>query len=322
MAKPTPVKDLSDIFRPPPGGDVMLRSNDGVEFLVHSVVLKLASSVFEGLLIIGTNNGAIELSEDADTLSLMLQFIYPNSRPPMIASFEALSRCLHVAQKYDLESMLDTIDDQISTNTTPHSLILAAPFRMHQLAIQFNLPKTKVAAAPLVLTGEVDLCNPLRLAELLQPHNSGSLIRLAAIQGTRAKILADVLFHFYEPPIFDPDRPRLFYEMSCEACQKWLRKCERSEAREGLHNQSPPSWLLAWSTLVYETLLAAPLEKSEHLFNAFILDNFKELSYVCQECLDDFWKWGYQREDFNMWAEEVKLELKVRLGGVRHLYPL
>lgn len=300
----------------------MLRSIDGVEFLVHSVVLKLASSVFEGLLIVGTNKDAVELSENADTVSLMLQFIYPNSRPPIIASFQMLSQCLHVAQKYDLESMLDTIDDQLSTNTTPHSLIIASPFRVHQLALQFNLPKAKVAAAPLVLASEVDLCNPLRLVHLLRPDNSGSLIRLAAIQGTRAKILADVLFHFYEPPILDPDRSTLFYEMSCEACQKWLRKCERSEAREGLHSQSPPSWLLAWSTLVYETLLAASLDKSEHLFNAFILDNFKDTSYVCQDCLGDFWKWDYQREDFNGWAEEVKKELKTRLDSVHHLYSL
>ncbi|KAF8603538.1 hypothetical protein BDV93DRAFT_523308 [Ceratobasidium sp. AG-I] len=323
MAEKAPEKPFSDIFRPPPGGDVTLRSSDGVDFLVHSVVLALASSVFEGLTVVGTNKDAVDLSETADTVSLMLRFIYPNSKPPMMTGFEMLLRCLQVAQKYDLESTLETLDEQLATNTTPQSLLAISPSQVHQLALQYNLPKAKVAAASLVFTGEMDACNPDILGDLVKYYPSASLVRIAAIQGTRAKILADVLFHFYERPILpDPERPQIFYELSCESCQKWLRKCQRTDAREGLYELNPPSWLLAWSTLVYDTLLAAPLEKSNHLFDAFILDRFKGSSNVCQECLEDFWKWSYQRDDFNRWAGEVKYELRLRLDSVRHLYAL
>ena len=79
MTEPTGPKTSNEIFRPPPGGDIILRSIDGVEFLVHSVILGVASSVFEGLLQVGTNRDAVELSENAEILSLVLRFIYPTS---------------------------------------------------------------------------------------------------------------------------------------------------------------------------------------------------------------------------------------------------
>lgn len=323
MAEKVLESSLDDIFHPPPGGDVMLRSTDGAEFLVHSIVLALASSVFEGLSVVGTNKDTVDLSETADTVSLMLRFIYPNSKPPTMTGFEMLLRCLHIAQKYDLQSMLDTLDEQLSTNTTPQSLLHLSPSNIHALALQFNLPKAKLAAAPLVLTNELDFCNPSILKKAVNSHSPASLIRLTAIQGTRARILADVLFQFYKWPIAPgEDKDNFFYEMSCEACQKWLRRCVKSEAREGLYDLNPPSWLLAWSTLVYETLLATPLEKSNHLFDARIMDRFKESRNVCQECLDDFWKWDHQRTCFNLWAEDVKDELDSRLDSVRLLYTL
>lgn len=279
--------------------------------------------MFQGLSVVGTNKDAVGISETAETLSLMLRFIYPNSRPPTVTCFDVLLRCLQVAQKYDIESMIDTIDEQLSTITTPQSLIHHSPFRVHQLALQFNLPKAKVAAASLVFISEVDCCEPKNLQHRAELYPPASLVRITAIQGTRARILADVLFRFYEPPVAaPPDHPDLFYVMSCDTCQKWLRKCQRSEARQGLYTQNPPSWLLAWSTLVYETLLAAPLDKCDYLFNAFVLDRFKGASNVSQDCLGDFWSLHYQRESFDLWASEVRDVLEWRLDNVRHLYAL
>lgn len=322
MSEKSPEKTFDDIFRPPPGGDVTLRSSDGVEFLAHSVILGIASSVFASLLVVGTNKDAVELSETADTVSPMLQFMYPNIASPTMTSIKMLSRCLRAAQKYDLGGMIETLDKEISTDTTAQSLIQIDPLRIHQLALQFNLPKAQVAAAPLVLTDKADVCDPSKLSGLVKNYPSASLIRLAAIQGTRAKILADVLFHFYQYPIKPSVKPSMFYDLSCHSCQKWLGECKESSARTWFYYGSPPSWVLAWATLVYQTLLASPLEKSDHLFDAFILNKLEGADNVCQDCLRDFWTLHSQRTDFNKWAEVIKGVLKQRLESVHHLHAL
>lgn len=314
---------FDDIFHPPPGGDVTLRSSDGIEFPIHSVILGVASPVFANLLAVGTKKHVIELSETADTISLMLRFIYPNTKLPRVNDFDMLCQCLRAAQKYDLAGMLENVDEQLTINTGPQSLLHLDPSRAHQLALEFNLSNTKVAAAPLAITGGTDFCDHSRLPELAKHYPSASLIRLAALQGTRAKIIADVLFNFYKHPISPAkENPCMFYNLSCKSCQQWLKECQGTSTRGGFYSLSPPSWVLAWSILIYETLLSAPLDKSDHLFDAVILEKFEGLSHVCQDCLADFWQRRKQRSVFNGWAAGVKDVLKQRLDSVHHLYNL
>jgi hypothetical protein len=322
---PTPAKvpcpSPKDIFCPPSGGDLTLQSGDGTEFLVHSVILKVASSVFNDMSVVGTAKGMVELFEDAETVSLMLGFIYPNKKSPIISSFDVISKCLRAAQKYDLEGMLETVDYQLCHDIDPKSLMRMDPLRVHQLALEFNLPQTKAAAAPLILPGKTDLCNPSRLAEYAKAHPSASLIRLVGIQGTRAKILSEVLFNFHKKPIL-PAQDNMFFDTSCKACQKWMEGCKESGARKGLPSQHPPSWLICWVVLVYQSLLAAPLDNSDHLFNAIIMEKFDKSSAVCRDCMNDFAKFRKIRTKFNEWANGVKAALKIQLASLEHLYSL
>ncbi|KAF8603549.1 hypothetical protein BDV93DRAFT_473191 [Ceratobasidium sp. AG-I] len=310
-----------DIFRPPAGGDIILRSNDGVEFLVHSVILGVASSVFEGLLCVGAKKDTVELSENAETLSLVLRFIYPNTKIPTITSFDALSLCLHAAQKYDLEGMLENIDDQLATKAIPQSLLHQDPLRVCEFALQFNLPDTRALATPLVITGEIDFSDPLQLSGLVKSHSPITVTRLASIQGIRGKMLADVLLRFYNAPIAPgSNRRHMFHTLSCAPCQKWLDECDKVDDRRGLRTENPPSWVLAWADLVYQTLLHAPLEKSDELFDWTILEKLKGESRVCQRCLNDFWRYHSQQELFNEWAKGIKNVLTERLNGLQYLY--
>ena len=137
-----------NIFSPPPGGDVRLRSSDGVEFQAHAVLLSMVSSVFRDMFTVGTGKDTIDLAEDAQALSLMLEFIYPIKKAPTVSDFDTLVACLSVAQKYDLEGMLETLDAQLSNDfMNSSSFVRTDPLRLHQLGLEFNLPETKACAA-------------------------------------------------------------------------------------------------------------------------------------------------------------------------------
>ena len=320
MAAIIPEVTLDDIFRPPPKGDITLRSSDGVEFRAHTTILNMASPVFESLAVVGTDEDVVEVSESAETMSLVLRFIYPNQKPPIITSFAMLSQCLQAARKYELESILETLDDQLATKPTPQSLAHHDPLRVYELALQYNLLNTRTLVTPLVITGTTDFSNPSRLVKLVRSHPTGSVIRLAAIQSTRGKMLADVLFRFYREPISPmANLSDMFYELSCSECREWLRSCDNSPDRNGFRKQNPPSWLLAWTDFAYEILLCAQLEESDELFDWSIMGEFKGKKHVCQKCLVHLQNYDSEQWMFNQWAQGVRDVLKVHLNVVQHL---
>ncbi|KAF8603554.1 hypothetical protein BDV93DRAFT_606818 [Ceratobasidium sp. AG-I] len=321
MADIVPKAKSDTTFRPPPKGDVTLRSSDGEEFRAHSAILCLASSVFEGLCLVGTNKDVVELSESTETISLMLQFIYPNKKGPTMVSFDMLASCLLAAQKYDLEGMLETIDEQLASKTGPQSLVHQDPLRAYGLSVQFNLPDTKTVATPLVVAGGADFSDPSSLAELIQSHPSTSVLHLTAIQSTQGKMIADVLLHFSRPPI-SPVQTYIFYNLSCAACRVWMNQCKTSNTRVGMAYYNPPSFLLAWIEFAYETLLHTSLEASDQLFEWTVLRNLKNKSSICQDCLADFSTNESKQSIFGLWSNDVKKVLKQRLEGLQHLYSL
>ena len=90
---------------------ITIRSNDGVAFRVHSIILGVASSIFSDMLPIGTNSaGIIELGDESEALAPTPAFIYPSSLSPALNTFELLDKSLRITQKYHMETMLKTLD--------------------------------------------------------------------------------------------------------------------------------------------------------------------------------------------------------------------
>ncbi|KAH7344031.1 hypothetical protein B0J17DRAFT_645087 [Rhizoctonia solani] len=290
-------------FTPPGGGDITLRSRDGVDFLVHSTQLQLSSSV------------CCPLTEDATGVSYLLRFIYPN-RLPLTISPDILSICLAVVQKYDVGGALEIIDELVTLDTTPHKLLSSDPIRAHRLAAQFNLVKTKVESARLITADRVDFCDLNKVPELAQKYSSLGLVYLMNIQAMRAKVLSDVLFRFDRAPVrpsnSDPD---MYWNLICVPCQNGNR---------GTLKKTPPSWVLAWVQFVYEILLVScePFAKSDYLFQASILEKFKGRGDVCQPCLSDFETHSPQRPAFDRWAGFIREVLEAQLGKLEFVYAL
>ncbi|KAL5637136.1 hypothetical protein ACGC1H_000950 [Rhizoctonia solani] len=312
--------NVQSLFTPPSGGDITLRSSDGVDFLVHSTYLKLASSVFADMISTGTKKDTVLLTEDAVGVSYLLKFIYPN-RLPLTIGPDALSICLAIVQKYDVGGALEIIDELIALDTLPHCKLLSSdPVRAHQLAVQFNLVKTKVAAAPLITPDRVDFCDLDKVSEHAQKYSSRRLICLMNIQAMRAKVLSDVLFRFDKEPVlpdaYDPD---LYHALSCDECQGNAR-------RQEVYRKLPPSWALAWVRFVYDTLLISsePLAKFGHLFQSTILQEFNRREDVCQECLSDFKKASFssQGPQFDRWAQAIKEVLETKFAKLELVYAL
>ncbi|KAF8681127.1 BTB/POZ domain [Rhizoctonia solani] len=306
-------------FVPPSGGDIILRSRDGTNFLVHSTILKFTSPVFEDMISSRTTTNTIELPETANEISYLLRFIYPNKLPLTIGP-GMIPSCLAAVQKYRVGGAVEIIDELISLdiNTPAHELLSSDPTRAYQLALRFNLAKTKAAAAPLLIAEEVDFCDLDNIAELTQKYSSLGLACLMNIQAMRTKLLSEVLLRFDRAPVKPTGSNfNMYYDLSCGPC-----RADRDESE--WFKSTPPSWALAWLRLVYETLSTSskPLEKSDYLFQSTILKKFQGKGDVCQGCLGDFERINHQKSTFDAWAQGVKRVLEIQLARLKLVYAL
>ncbi|KAF8708989.1 Broad-Complex, Tramtrack and Bric a brac, partial [Rhizoctonia solani] len=309
------INSVEPPFVPPSGGDLILRSRDGTNFLVHSTILKFTSPVFEDMIVSRTTMNTIELPETANEISYLLRFIYPNKLPLTIGP-GMIPSCLAVVQKYSVGGAIEIIDELISLdiNTPAHKLLSSDPARAYQLALRFNLSKTKAAATPLIMAEGVDFCDLEKMEVLTQKYSSLGLACLMNIRAMRAKLLSDVLFKFDHAPVKPTNSSPIYYRLSCELC--------RNDSE--LFELVPPSWVLAWVRLVYETLLVSsePIEKSSYLFQSAILKKFRSRKDVCQRCLNDFEGVEYQGPEFGEWAQGIRRVLDEQLVRLESVYAL
>ncbi|KIO24831.1 hypothetical protein M407DRAFT_97721 [Tulasnella calospora MUT 4182] len=89
-------------------GDCVLRACDGTEFKVSRAILSFASSIFRDMFSLPPAAGGgkdqndisvIPVGEDASTLQVLLQMIYPVD-PPSITSFQLVQKLVAACDKY------------------------------------------------------------------------------------------------------------------------------------------------------------------------------------------------------------------------------
>lgn len=91
-------------------GDLILQSSDNVRFHVHSLTLKLFSSVFKDMLAMPKGevtsttplDNVIPLDEPADVLRILLDNMYPRHGLPGDVTLKLLNAALVAAIKYDI----------------------------------------------------------------------------------------------------------------------------------------------------------------------------------------------------------------------------
>ncbi|KAF8607161.1 hypothetical protein BDV93DRAFT_542171 [Ceratobasidium sp. AG-I] len=239
------------LFQPPAGGDITLRSSDGTSFRAHSILMSLASSVFHGMLSVGVQgDGLIDLAEDAESVSLMLEHIYP-VKSPNLQSIGEYAKCLEIARKYDVKGMMDTLNEQLCWGER-NGVVNANPIEACILADTFGLPNASEVAARIV-DFRVNLRDSGELVDGLGKFPQWKLpVRLVGKQAARAEALARILFTFDQYPMDE--------FAACGDNENQFLLCDMCEERAAETPVSAPTWLLRWSMAVYNLALNHDLQ--------------------------------------------------------------
>ncbi|KZT04851.1 uncharacterized protein LAESUDRAFT_760861 [Laetiporus sulphureus 93-53] len=130
-----------------PSADIILRSADGVDFYVHTVILGLASTVFEDMFSLSHPGTAcrdqklpiVDITETSETLNCLLRLIYPNAKDPIFKDIVAVGSVLKAATKYQMDTIATKLKSSLSAFADPlglYAIACCGELQMEQEAMQ------------------------------------------------------------------------------------------------------------------------------------------------------------------------------------------
>lgn len=150
---PVPVQGAGDSSRvhtfDSPDADLVLKSSDGVEFRVFKQILAQGSKFFQTMFTLPSESNTttelpvIDLAENSQLISSLLQFLYPIP-DPSIQSLDDLNHLIAVVIKYDMPGVLHSLRRLLIS----HDLAAVDPFVAYTIAVRHQLPdEVKITAA-------------------------------------------------------------------------------------------------------------------------------------------------------------------------------
>ena len=136
-----------------PDADVILRCSDGKELRIHSLILSLASPIFQGMFSLPqptqpprSQTPTIDVPETSDILEPLIQYLYPRSQPKVsdLAMWEALYTA---ADKYNTEAVMETLRDMLISR-----FLETSPMRVYALASHWGFEEEAKVASRGTLT--------------------------------------------------------------------------------------------------------------------------------------------------------------------------
>ncbi|KAG9090091.1 hypothetical protein FS749_000822 [Ceratobasidium sp. UAMH 11750] len=305
-------------YQPPPGGDILLKSSDGVAFLAHSLLLRLSSSVFADMFSTATQNDPIELSDDAESVSLMLRFIYP----PVFMDdlpIDLLEKSLRVGQKYDISGITTAVDHLMSHSSNMGSLIRSDPIRAFCLAAKYGLPKTHKAAREAMRPGDFEFKDTKQIKPLAETFsNASSVIEMLGAHCIRTRSLLNLFLGANLGPILPRTRESDTGHWDIMMCGDCFSELGHLFGEEVAYE---PSWVFPWRVKAFYNIATRPLEGCHYLFQVAILNTLQEEASVCLDCI----RAAHDARAglaFDFWAYDVKSKVKKILSEAEGLYNL
>ncbi|ELU43853.1 BTB domain-containing protein [Rhizoctonia solani AG-1 IA] len=309
-------------FQPPAGGDIVLKSCDGTTFNAHSVILGMASTVFGGMFYGATKPDPIELAEDAESISLMLAFIYPVA-PPHINTIDHLEKIMKVSQKYDVERMTKFIEEAVTLGS---KLMTLDPMRVFYLCVTHNFPAIQALTAESFRPKSGDLLTVDGLLQLAKYFpQAAPVIGLVGAQGARVKILDQVLiwspqeYGCYQLSALGDDKN---HGAALPVCPSHAHPTSKSSHGSGsgvpgTRTTRVPDYCIVWLRQLYDELLEKPMHECNDLFRAACLANFS--TQICIGCVAVTIG---KKDIFEQWALNVKQIVRNELEVLDPLYSL
>ncbi|KAF8687963.1 hypothetical protein RHS03_09843, partial [Rhizoctonia solani] len=298
------------------GGDLIIRSLDGMKFSVHSVLLSLASPTLLGLIEATKRDGVALFSERAEILALMLKFIYPLPSP-IIALVELFEEAILVADKYCLPSMKARLREQITLVDSPVSAYTNPLGALYIATIHGLTAEAELAAK--IASKNYDFGKAEDLKKLIEAGPATTtLTKLVGIPAVKTRVLTEVLFQFEHLPM---DINRILDTLVCVACR---------ETYQGYTLQGAPEWVLRWARWIFDRIKDRPIKDwrsffshsnismalyQPHLSTTFLTYRYHGQSHTCT-CINVVLA---KTLAYQTWANGVYEHLKRKLSVVEEL---
>ncbi|KAG8763531.1 hypothetical protein FRC11_002044 [Ceratobasidium sp. 423] len=266
-------------------GDFTLRSSpDNVEFKVFRLFLMTASPVFQDILTSGSGPPVMELSEDAETVAALLQYIYPRENPA-IKDYGLFAKVLEAARKYELGFITSDLRASMRSESPSFAYLRAEPLRMYALAVRHELKEEIPIAAKLTI-GKYDFASMEAVSELcaldIPLKDAVMLMRMhMARAGALSELVANAdsnLRYFAGFPV----------------------RCPQGEHGGGSTSELQKAWMKE----VVNFLRREPLDKAQRLFEKEFFLSLK-LRCKCTGCRDA----EMYDSAHKVWAEESREKL-------------
>ncbi|EPT03045.1 hypothetical protein FOMPIDRAFT_1078218, partial [Fomitopsis schrenkii] len=229
-----------------PSADLVLHTCDGVEFRVHSDLLRISSPYFDSVLSYAPSGQgvfevdhsgrivALTLPEHSRIIATILQYVYPVERPGAAADAQAASLLLKAAMKYEFINAIAPLQAGFLEYADIHPTAVFAIACAHHWATEAR----RAAIASMRLPVEGSYVEELEGVPATSYH---LLLRYRKAMGTATNVFArNVMRDMAQGSIdwpwlpefvfaTDLDMPVRFIWMSCTDCK-------------ADHDSGPPQW--------------------------------------------------------------------------------
>lgn len=174
-------------FNDTSGGDCILQTPDGARFVVHRVILSLASPIWNDMFSLpqasespSSTRPVIPVEEDPATMEALLTMLYPLPSP-RISSYDQAAKLVQACDKYFINvSRLDTVLHKVLRTT---AALEADPLGVYALAWRLGMDDEARTASR--YTHRLDLNDPKVKSDLIR--RSGSVNALLALWDLRLR---------------------------------------------------------------------------------------------------------------------------------------